>query len=359
MSEVTTDLRGLLPEELATVLQSWGQPAYRAKQLFGWMQKQAVTDPAQMTNLPAALRELVQASGQLPPFTRVSKRVARDGTAKYLWQLADGECIESVLMTYRRATTRDRATVCISTQAGCALQCRFCATGQQGFRRNLSAGEIVGQVLAITADQQEQQADFAVTNVVLMGMGEPFLNYDAVRQAILLLNHPQGQALGQRRISVSTAGIVPGIERFTAEGWEVNLALSLHGADDETRSSLMPINQRYPLVEVMAACRRYWLTSKRRLTVEYALMAGINDRPDDARRLGAWFRDWPVHFNLIPVNPVAGSGTQHPGSVGVKRFAAELARYGIEAVVREERGTDIEAACGQLRGVLAGQDEGE
>ncbi|MBM7867012.1 23S rRNA (adenine(2503)-C(2))-methyltransferase RlmN [Heliobacterium gestii] len=352
-----TDLRGLFPEEIAALFTSWGQPSFRGKQVFKWLQNRAVREAAEMTDLPQALRTRVAESDRLQPLALERRRVARDGTEKYLWRLADGELIESVLMPYRRAQTRDRVTVCLSTQAGCALGCRFCATGQQGFRRNLTAAEIVGQVLDITHEQRLKDPEFKVTNLVFMGMGEPFLNYDNLRRAIGLFTHPEGQAIGQRRITVSTAGIVPGIDRFAGEDWEVNLALSLHAADDRQRSEWMPVNERFPLAPVLEACRRYWEKTRRRLSVEYALMAGVNDRPEDARRLGSLFKGWPIHLNLIPVNAVAGTGARRPEREPTERFLAELRRWGVDAVIREERGQDIEAACGQLRGAVRGEEE--
>ncbi|WP_236995075.1 23S rRNA (adenine(2503)-C(2))-methyltransferase RlmN [Heliomicrobium modesticaldum] len=356
-SEQPTDLRGLFPEEIAALLTPWGQPTFRGKQIFKWLQNRAVREVAEMTDLPQALRVRLGEAGWLKPLAPERHRVARDGTEKYLWRLADGELIESVLMPYRRAQTRDRVTVCLSTQAGCPLSCRFCATGRQGFRRNLTAAEIVGQVLDITHEKRKDDPDFKVTNLVFMGMGEPFLNYDNVRRAIGLFTHPEGQAIGQRRITVSTAGIVPGIDRFADEDWEVNLALSLHAADDKQRSEWMPVNDRFPLAQVLEACRRYWEKTRRRLSVEYALMAGVNDRLEDARRLASLFKGWPIHLNLIPVNAVAGIGVRRPEREPTERFLAELRRWGVDAVIREERGQDIEAACGQLRGAAKGEEE--
>ncbi|WP_235910646.1 23S rRNA (adenine(2503)-C(2))-methyltransferase RlmN [Heliobacterium mobile] len=352
-----TELRGLLPEEMAQTLQEWGHPAYRGKQIFKWVQSRAVREAAEMTDLPQALRSKIEAERWLRPLALSCCRVSKDGTEKYLWQLADGELIETVLMPYRRSQTRDRVTVCLSTQAGCPLGCKFCATGQQGFRRNLTAGEIVSQVLDITHRKGQSDPDFKVTNLVFMGMGEPFLNYEQVRRAIELFTHPEGQNIGQRRITVSTSGIVPGIERFARENWEINLALSLHAADDQLRSQWMPVNRQYPIEKVLNACRRYWEQGRRRLSVEYALIEGVNDRLEDARQLGKLFTRWPIHLNVIPVNPVTESGARRPDKARMVQFLDELKRQGIDAVIREERGVDIEAACGQLRGAAHGEGE--
>ncbi|MDD2420848.1 MAG: 23S rRNA (adenine(2503)-C(2))-methyltransferase RlmN [Heliobacteriaceae bacterium] len=350
-----SDLRGMLPAEIAAAVAAWGWPAYRGNQIFRGLQKRGVRALDELTDLPVDLRGQLATSGKLRPLRVKRRQIAGDRTEKVLWELADGELLETVLMPYERSRTRDRVTVCLSTQVGCALACRFCATGQQGFRRNLTPAEIVGQVLDLTAEKRLAKPDFKVTNLVFMGMGEPLLNFAAVRQAIRILTHPQGQAIGQRRITVSTVGIVPGIEQFTAEGWEVNLALSLHATDDRQRSELMPVNRRYPLAAVLAACRNYWRQTRRRLTVEYALIKGFNDSLADARRLAAMFAGWPVHVNVIPVNPVAESGWVRPSPDAVKCFLATLKKAGITAVLREERGGDIMAACGQLRGTVVAE----
>ncbi|QGG47982.1 23S rRNA (adenine(2503)-C(2))-methyltransferase RlmN [Heliorestis convoluta] len=351
-------LRGLLPEEIGSYIQQWGHKPYRGKQIFTWIQSQAVQRADEMTDLPKGLRQEIEERKLLQPLRRKAKQISRDGTEKYLWELGDGECIETVCMPYERRQSRQRVTLCLSTQVGCPLGCKFCATGQQGFTRNLTAAEILGQVLDITYEKRLEKQDFKVTNIVFMGMGEPMLNYDEVKKAIALLTHPQGQAIGQRRITVSTAGVVPGIERFAEEGWEVNLALSLHTIDPALRSTWMPVNDRYPLKEVLEACKRYWEKTRRRLSVEYALIAGVNDSLEDAQKLAKTFHQWPVHLNIIPVNPVQSSGALRPAKESLQKFTQELQRRGLEAVVREERGTDIDAACGQLRSQKQNKKEG-
>ncbi|KAB2954693.1 23S rRNA (adenine(2503)-C(2))-methyltransferase RlmN [Heliorestis acidaminivorans] len=339
----------MLPEEIGDYLQRHGHPKYRGKQIFAWLQAQAVVNSEEMTDLPQSLRKEIVEEKLLKPLQIEKKQISRDGTEKYLWKLEDNEFIETVLMPYQRQQSRQRVTLCLSTQVGCPLACKFCATGKEGFTRNLTTAEIVGQVLDITAEKRKQDDDFKVTNIVFMGMGEPLLNYDAVKKAIQILTHPQGQAIGQRRITVSTAGIIPGIDRFTDEGWEVNLALSLHAVDEALRSAWMPVNQRYPLSALLQACKRYWEKTRRRLSVEYALIAGVNDKLEDAKKLAHIFHRWPIHLNIIPVNPVQESGAQRPAQESLRKFVQELKGRGLEAVIREERGTDIDAACGQLR----------
>jgi 23S rRNA (adenine2503-C2)-methyltransferase len=266
-------------------------------------------------------------------------------TVKWLWSLGDGRQVETVLMLYR-----DRATVCVSSQAGCAMRCGFCATGQAGFDRHLSTGEIVEQVVRAVA--RGRTLGRRVTNVVFMGMGEPLANYDATWSAVRRLHDDLG--FGARHITVSTVGIVPGIRRLAGESLPVNLAVSLHAANDALRDELVPVNRRYPLADLAAACAAHIEATSRRLSFEWALIDGVNDRPMDARELAAYARPLRAHVNLIPLNPTPGYPAIGTPPAGVAAFAAALSASGVNATVRRNRGTDIDAACGQLRAAVSG-----
>jgi 23S rRNA (adenine2503-C2)-methyltransferase len=381
-----TSLLDLTHDGLTELLVSWGQPRYRADQVREWLYRKLATDPAQITNLPKDLRERLAAEAVVDPLELVCEQLSSDRqTIKWLFRLPDGVTIETVLMLYppdggprdeTKGSARERRTVCISTQAGCAMDCVFCATGQSGLARNLTAGEIAAQVLAAArwlaqkaGDRRQEAADGRqatllipksevghLTNVVVMGMGEPFANYDCTWQALRAITAPDGFGLGARHITLSTAGLVPGIQRMAAEPLQVNLAVSLHAADDALRSQLVPINRRYPLRELMAAVRDYVTHTGRRVTFEYALMDGVNDAPAQARQLADLLRELRspdrgalCHVNLIPLNPVAGSPYQPSCPELVAAFQATLERAGIPATLRARRGLDIEAGCGQLR----------
>lgn len=329
--------------ELEARLQEWQQPAYRARQVWEWIYKQGAMQFAQMTNLPVALRQRLESHFTLTPFEPVAEHLSSDGqTRKLALRLRDGEIIEAVWMRYE-----NRESVCVSTQAGCAMGCAFCATGQGGLRRNLSAGEIVGQVLAFARLLAPQSA--RVTNVVFMGMGEPFANYDAVWKAASTLMHPAGLGLGARHIVISTVGLIPGIRRFAQERSQVRLAVSLHAPDDALRDRLVPINRAYPIGPLMEAIRDYVNLTGRRVTFEYALIAGVNDHPEQAQALAALLRGLPAHVNLIPLNPVPDSPWRPSPRARVRQFQATLAERGVPCTVRLGRGADIQAACGQLR----------
>jgi 23S rRNA (adenine2503-C2)-methyltransferase len=362
-------LAGLLP----------GEPAYRARQL--WTGLHQGREPAEMTELPGALRERL--SADLPPGLRMLRQSESDGgdTVKWLWGLPDGAAVETVLMRYPH-----RATVCISSQAGCAMACSFCATGQAGFTRHLTAGEIVEQVVraqrAAAAGRSAQvtndtapdgagsvpeRGDGApsrrggragsvperrgwgparVTNIVFMGMGEPLANYGPVWAAIERLHDELG--FSARHITVSTVGVIPGILRLAAERLPVNLAVSLHAANDELRDQLVPLNRRYPLADLLEACRGYLAAKGRRLSFEWALIDGVNDRPVDADELALCARPLGAHVNLIPLNPTPRYPTRGTPPAGVRAFRDRLRAQGVNATVRRNRGTDIDAACGQL-----------
>jgi 23S rRNA (adenine2503-C2)-methyltransferase len=312
------------------------QPAYRVDQVWHGLYAEG-RRPAEMTNLPGPLRDRLERA--LPPgLELVSESVAAGGqTIKWLWGLADGARVETVLMQYP-----DRATVCVSSQAGCAMGCSFCATGQGGFGRHLGSGEIVEQVVAA----RRAAAPSRLSNVVFMGMGEPLANYERVWTAIVRLHEDLG--LSARHITVSTVGVVPGIRRLALEGLPVNLAVSLHAANDRLRNSLVPLNRRYPIAMLVEACRQYLTAKSRRLSFEWALIAGVNDRPSDAAELAELAGPLGAHVNLIPLNPTPGYPVRGTSAGGVRSFRDQLTGRGINATVRRNRGTDIDAACGQL-----------
>jgi len=317
-----------------------GEPTYRIRQVWDGLYRRRV-EPEEMTELPKALR--ARLSTALPAALELATERVSDGgdTVKQLWKLHDGRAIESVLMRYR-----DRTTVCVSTQAGCAMGCGFCATGQAGFDRHLSTGEIVEQVIRASRRLGDVVADGRVSNVVFMGMGEPLANYDNLWPAIERLQGDVG--ISARHLTVSTIGIVPGIERMATERLPVNLAVSLHAANDDLRSELVPINKRYPLVKLAAACRAYLKAKNRRLSFEWALIDRVNDRRVDAAELAAYARPLHAHVNLIPLNATPGWPTRGTSAEGVRAFRDRLVELGVNATIRRNRGTDIDAACGQL-----------
>jgi len=323
----------LSPAEVAAMLGD--EPAYRARQV--WSGIHAGREPEEMAELPAALREKV-ATG-LPAGLHLVQESTSDGgdTDKWLWRLSDGAAVETVLMRYP-----DRATVCVSTQAGCAMACSFCATGQAGFTRHLTTGEIVEQVVRARRSALPRR----LSNVVFMGMGEPLANYGPTWAAVERLHHDLG--LSARHLTVSTVGLVPGIRRLTAEALPVNLAVSLHAANDGLRDELVPINRRWPLAELLAACREYVDAKGRRLSFEWALIDGVNDRPSDAAELADIALPLAAHVNLIPLNPTPGYLVRGPSAAKVRAFRDRLRGFGVNATVRRNKGTDIDAACGQL-----------
>lgn len=339
-----TLLYDLSLDELTALITEWDAPAFRARQIWRWLYTQKVARVAEMSNLPADLRERLAAEAHLAAFEPVRELYSVDGqTVKWLFRLPDGQLIESVLMDYADG----RRTACISTQAGCAMGCVFCATGQMGFSRHLSVGEIVGQAVVL-ARWLEAQGE-RLSNVVLMGMGEPLHNYDAVLAAIHRLNDPEGLGIGQRHITLSTVGLVPQIKRLADEGLQIKLAISLHAASDEERSALLPVNRRWPLADLLDACREYIDKTGRRITFEWALIAGENDVPEQAHALGKLLQGMLCHVNLIPLNPTTGYGGQPSDPERVATFQAVLDSYGVTSTVRVRRGIDINAGCGQLK----------
>lgn len=315
-----------------------GEPRYRVDQVWDGLHRLGA-DPADLTNLPKALR--ARLTELLPSALQLAAESVSDAgdTVKYLWRLADGDAVETVLMAYP-----DRVTVCVSTQAGCAMACDFCATGQAGFRRHLTTGEIVEQV--IRARRRAAADGRRLGNVVFMGMGEPLANYDNVWRAVERLHDDLG--ISARHLTISTVGIVPGIRRLAGERLPVNLAVSLHAANDELRDRLVPINKRYPLAVLAEACRGYLAAKGRRLSFEWALIDGVNDRPSDAVELAAYARPLAAHVNLIPLNPTPGFGVPGTPPDRVRAVRDHLVALGVNATVRRNRGTDIDAACGQL-----------
>jgi 23S rRNA (adenine2503-C2)-methyltransferase len=341
---VNHSLPGLFPEELEDLVTSLGEPAYRGRQVFEWVQRHGVLDPREMTNVPRALREGLSAppsSGSLRSLGSVEVRRlnSADGlTTKLLLRLGDGQEIESVEMK----TETGRKTICVSTQAGCAIGCVFCVTGQFGFARNLEAGEIVEQVLRFSTSEP-------VTNVVFMGMGEPLANYDETLRAIRLLTHPLGLRLGARRVTLSTSGVVPAMHQLANEGLQLGLAVSLHAPNDELRSRLMPINRRWPIAEVLAAADHYADVTGRRVSYEYTLMDGVNDSNELALELSELLRERLCHVNLIPLNPTEDPSLHASSMDRALMFERQLRQGGITTTIRVNRGRDILAACGQLR----------
>jgi 23S rRNA (adenine2503-C2)-methyltransferase len=328
--------------ELEQVFKDWGQPAYRAKQVWQGLYQSLWSQPDQFTSLPKALRERLAEHFRFSSLEQETVMRSKDGeTLKTLFRLPDRQPLEAVLMGYER-----RRTLCISSQAGCAMGCVFCATGQMGFRRHLSSGEIVEQVLyyaRMLAEKGEK-----VTNIVLMGMGEPFHNYEATLAAIDRLGHPEGMNLGARRFTISTVGLVPMIRRFASEGRQINLAVSLHAAEDELRSSMLPINRKYPIGMLLDACREYVEKTHRRITFEWALIRDVNDSPEQARLLAQRLKGLLSHVNVIPLNPTSKYPGQATTLERAKAFQAELERHGIPCTIRIRRGIDIQAGCGQL-----------
>jgi 23S rRNA (adenine2503-C2)-methyltransferase len=334
-------------DALADWLTGWGEPAFRPAQLWRWVYRDLAGDFEQMTNLPRALRERLAERATLSPYRLLQKIVSEDGeTHKVLLELADGETIESVLMLYEQ-----RRTACISTQVGCPIRCAFCATGQAGLIRNLTAGEIILQALELARQARPRAPDDErpLTNIVYMGMGEPLLNYDAVLTSIRRLTDEDGFGLGARRITISTAGVVPGIRRLADEGLQIGLAVSLHAPNDLLRDQLVPLNKRHSIAQLMDSLRYYVAQTGRRITFEYALIRDINDDPALAQELVERIADLPAHVNLIPVNPAEGSPYLPPDRTRVAEFAARVAERGVACTVRLRRGIDVEAGCGQLR----------
>nr|MBN1229784.1 23S rRNA (adenine(2503)-C(2))-methyltransferase RlmN [Anaerolineae bacterium] len=341
------NLFDLTLDSLTSLITGWGFEPYRARQVWRWLYQHHASDFSVMANLPQNLRESLDAETTPGALKVVSSVQSFDGeTRKLALELADGQIIETVLMRYEGV----RRTACVSTQAGCAMGCVFCATGQMGFARHLSPGEIVEQAMHVSRLlAQEQQR---LSNIVLMGMGEPFHNYDNTLEAIRRMMDEEGLNIGQRHLTVSTVGIAPAIRRFADEQLQVRLAISLHAATNEARSALLPINRRYPLNDLMDAVRYYIRTTNRRVTFEWALIAGKNDTPEEAHRLGQLLQGLLCHVNMIPLNPTQAYQGQPSDMARVSAFVNILEDYNIPATVRVRRGIDVNAGCGQLKAAL-------
>ncbi|MES2200860.1 MAG: 23S rRNA (adenine(2503)-C(2))-methyltransferase RlmN [candidate division FCPU426 bacterium] len=340
------DLVGLPLVHLQALMERLGEKPFRARQIFEWMHKKGAVDFESMSNLSAELRKSLAENFELGILKVHRKQVSqRDGTTKFLLACRDSELVEAVFLPHE-----GRNTACISTQVGCAMGCRFCATGDSGFARNLSPAEIVGQISAI-----ERECGQPVHNLVYMGMGEPLHNWEAVKEALEVLLDPAGRQWGPRHITLSTCGVVPGIDQLTASGLKVRLAISLHSAVDEVRSSIMPINRRYPLKELMRAARDYQKATGLQLTFEVALFGGVNDSDLDAVKVARLVRGVECKVNLIPYNPVSEQPFKVPEFSRVASFQNVLRHAGIITMIRTEKGGDIDAACGQLRRREAGE----
>lgn len=338
MSELRDDICALDLDGLTAALDALGQPAYRRKQLVAWLYARLAPSFEVMSDLPGALRSGLAGRYVLqhPALQEIQR--SGDGTRKYLWRLADGVAVESVGIP-----SGDRLTVCFSTQAGCVMGCTFCATGRGGFVRNLFPGELAWQVALVSRD-----FGMRASNAVAMGQGEPFANYDATIGGLRLMNAPESLGIGARHLTISTCGVIPGIERLAREPEQFTLAVSLHSAVQATRDRLMPGVRKWPLGKLQEALIDYSQRTGRRPTLEFALIAGQNDSPAETQALVAFARGWMSHVNLIPVNPVKGSGAVKPTEGRVAEVAAALSAAGVESSIRAERGTDIDAACGQL-----------
>ncbi|MBK9370784.1 MAG: 23S rRNA (adenine(2503)-C(2))-methyltransferase RlmN [Deltaproteobacteria bacterium] len=338
------NLYALSEPELAAALAAWGEPAFRAKQVRQWIYERGATSAEEMTDLPQRLRTRLGAEAVFGTLSLAAEQVSNDGTIKRVYALPDGQLIESVLMPYEDG----RRTACISSQAGCAMACAFCATGQMGFARQLTEAEIVEQALRFA--QELVKRGERLSNVVMMGMGEPFHNYENAVGAMRRLIGELG--IGARHITVSTVGLAPQIRRFAGEGLQVTLAISLHAATDEARAALLPINRRWPLAELLDACREYAERAGRRISFEWALISGKNDSVGEAERLGRLLQGLPAHVNLIPLNPTAGYDGAPTQAPQAQRFVEVLGRFGVSATVRVRRGIDIDAGCGQLKAAV-------
>jgi 23S rRNA (adenine2503-C2)-methyltransferase len=342
------EVRSLFPEEWIEVLAGYGQKPYRSAQIFRGIHQRCAAGWDEMTELPLDLRERLNANLPMRPLLIGGRKESRDGTEKFTLELRDGLGIETVLMAHRGDRVRERKTLCVSSQVGCAMGCVFCATGKMGWKRDLSAEEILGQVLDVTRLQREGRRDFKVGNVVFMGMGEPLMNYEAVIRSIRLLNHRDGQDIGIRRMTVSTCGLPEQIRRLAKEGLDIVLAVSLHAPNDALRGRIMPAARRWPLGDLLDACRDYIRTVRRRVTFEYALIRGLNGGPGHALELAALLRGMFCNVNLIPVNESDVHPYAAPDAAESETFRRILADHGIPAVFRQKKGADIGGACGQL-----------
>jgi len=374
---MTCDIKSVTKDELEARFQSWGEPSYRVAQLLSWLYGHRVTEWGAMSNLPMHLRDQLQKEYSLATLELVRKQGSHDTTQKFLWRLGDHSLIESVLIPANPALygdASDRHTLCVSTQVGCAYGCKFCASGLEGWKRNLKVEEIVEQVFSLErwharenlksqisnsesatnqtpspTDRQVSPHPRLINNLVIMGMGEPLANYDNLLKALRILNAPWGGGIGARKITISTSGLAPQIRRLAEEPLQFRLALSLHGATDEVRNKIMPVNRKHPLRELVAACEYYQQKNGRMITLEYILIAGINDDLTQAKPLAELAHRLAAKINLIPYNRVEDLPWQRPDESVQEAFLAALIQRRVTATLRREKGHDIEAACGQLR----------
>ena len=340
-------LRSMTQPEIGTVLKELNQPAFRAKQVFTWLHK-GVRSYEEMTNLPKSLRDILGEKYPLcPPEVVRKQESAKDGTIKYLWKLSDGNCVETVLMRYHYGNT-----VCISTEVGCRMGCAFCASTLGGLVRRLEPREMLEQVLFTQVDSGRP-----VSHIVLMGIGEPLDNFDNVLRFLELVNSPDGMNISMRHISLSTCGLVPKIDQLAEKKLQLTLSVSLHAPNDEIRNTIMPVNKAYPVEQLLAACRRYYAATNRRISFEYAMIDGVNDTPAAAKELICRLKGLPAHMNLIPLNHVEESPLKPSSRQAVMKFQKTLEDAGIPATVRRSLGGDIDASCGQLRRKYTKQKE--
>ena len=334
-----TGISSYTEPQLAELVKEMEQPAFRAKQLFKWLHEKQARSFSEMTDQPKAFLAALEERFFIETLETERRQQSKDGTVKYLFRLPDGNCIETVLMRYSYGNT-----VCVSTQVGCRMGCRFCASTQGGRVRNLTAGEIANEVYAAARDTGER-----VSHIVLMGIGEPLDNFDHVMDFLSIISSPNGVNIGMRNISLSTCGLVPMIYKLAERHLGLTLSVSLHAPTDEMRSSMMPVNDVYPVEQLIRACRDYQQETGRRVSFEYSMVNGVNDSPQTARRLAQLIKGMGAHVNLIPINPVDGSPYSATDAANVKRFQTLLTELGVNATVRRRLGTDISAACGQLR----------
>ena len=334
-------------EQLTERLKAMGQPAFRAKQIFHWLHQKLVTEFSAMTDQPKALLAKLEEEYYIAAPVIQRRQQSKDGTVKYLFRLADGNCIETVVMRYNYGNT-----VCVSTQVGCRMGCRFCASTQAGRVRNVEAGEIAAEIYAAQKDIGER-----ISHIVLMGIGEPLDNFDNVMDFLTIISSPEGVNIGMRNISLSTCGIVPQIDKLAEKKLQLTLSISLHAPNNAMRSQMMPVNDAYPVEELIAACRRYQKVTGRRISFEYSMVRGVNDSPATAKELAKLIRGMGAHVNLIPINPVDGSPYSATDAENVKRFQNMLTDLGVNATVRRRLGSDISAACGQLRREAAKEEQ--
>lgn len=338
------DLKNLSPKELEGFISNLGKERYRSRQILKWLYQNCVSSLDEMTNLSKDFREELSQIAYISSLSLILMEKSKDNSKKFLFECEDGERIESVLIPEKK-----RLTLCVSTQVGCAMGCRFCLTGRNGLRRNLKVSEIINQIISV---KNMYRGENSITNIVLMGMGEPLANYDQTLKAIELMTHPEALKLSYRKVTLSTVGLLPQLEQIKKEDIRFRLAISINAADEETRSRLMPVNRQHPLKGILEICRVFPLSPRSRITFEYVLIDGENDSPEDAKKLLKILKGIPSKVNLIPLNECPGIPFRRPSEESIKRFQEILLSGGLTAIIRQSRGADISAACGQLQGKM-------